>query len=206
MMANVPGVKDYRAFVGPSEKYDLVGAMQFNLLTAIGLREYHYLLDIGCGSLRAGRLFIPYLLPGRYFGIEPNQWLIEEGIRNELGDDLVRIKQPSFSNDDNFTLTQFGRKFDYIIAQSIFSHASQEQIKRCLSQAREVMEPRSSFFAATFNRGEENYMGNDWVYPGFVTYSLERITELATEEGLQCQSIEWSHPNGQSWVVFTFPI
>jgi len=48
------GSKHYRAFVGPPDKYDLVSAMQFNLLTSLGLRECHHLLDIGCGSLRAG--------------------------------------------------------------------------------------------------------------------------------------------------------
>ena len=44
----------YKAYVGPPSVYDLVGAMQFNLLTSFGLRDFHKLLDIGCGSLRAG--------------------------------------------------------------------------------------------------------------------------------------------------------
>ena len=119
-----PGSRHYRAFVGPPEKYDLVAAMQFNLLTALGLREHHYLLDIGCGSLRAGRLFIPYLLPDRYCGIEPEQWLIEEGIEREVGQDLIKIKRPSFSNDPDFSLSSFDRTFDFLLAQSIFSHTS----------------------------------------------------------------------------------
>ena len=58
---------NHRAFVGPREHYDIVGAMQFTLLYFLGLREHHYLLDIGCGSLRAGRFFIMYLKPGHYF-------------------------------------------------------------------------------------------------------------------------------------------
>jgi len=68
-----PDSNNYRAYVGPVEKYDLVAANQFNLLTMLGLRENHFLLDVGCGSLRGGRLFIPYLLPHHYFGIEPNE-------------------------------------------------------------------------------------------------------------------------------------
>ena len=58
------GSLDYREYVGTSETYDIGGAIQFNLLTTLGLREHHRLLDVGCGSLRAGRLFIPYLLKG----------------------------------------------------------------------------------------------------------------------------------------------
>src|SRR5208282_5208053 len=105
---------DSRKFVGAEESYDLLAAMQFNLMTFLGLRERSYLLDVGCGSLRGGRLFLPYLLPDHYFGIEPEKWLVEEGIRNELSDGLIAIKRPTFSYDTNFTLTIFERKFDFI--------------------------------------------------------------------------------------------
>src|SRR5690242_2519307 len=86
-----PGSRHYRAFIGPYQNYDLVGAMQFNLLTYLGLREHHSLLDIGCGSLRAGKLFIPYLLAGNYYGIEPEEWLLEAGISQEVGQDQINI-------------------------------------------------------------------------------------------------------------------
>ena len=82
---------DYKRFVGPSDKYDLASSMQFNLLTTLGLRDQHKLLDIGCGSLRAGRLFIPYLQSGNYYGIEPEKWLVSEAIQNELGKDIINI-------------------------------------------------------------------------------------------------------------------
>ena len=108
---NLSGAFHYRAFVGPPERYDLVGALQFNLITYLGLRDTHYLLDIGCGSLRSGRLFISYLLPGRYYGIEPAHWLIEDGIKHEIGEDLIKIKRPTFSYENSFELSQFGRNF-----------------------------------------------------------------------------------------------
>jgi hypothetical protein len=74
------GSRHFRAYVGPPRQFDFMGATQFRLLTTLGLREHHSVLDFGCGSLRAGRLLIPYLLPGRYYGLEPNRWLIEDGI------------------------------------------------------------------------------------------------------------------------------
>ena len=58
------GDSHYKAYVGPPKKYDLMGAMQFNLLTSFGLRDYHKLLDIGCGSLRSGKMLIPFFSPG----------------------------------------------------------------------------------------------------------------------------------------------
>ncbi len=78
-----PGDPQYRAYVGPPEDYDLIAAMTFNLLTTLGLRQHHSLLDIGCGSLRIGRLVIPYLNRGKYFGVEPNEWLGRR--RNQTG-------------------------------------------------------------------------------------------------------------------------
>ena len=75
------GARHHRAWVGSPDNYDLSSALQFSLLTSLGLRENHTLLDIGCGSLRGGRLALMYLLPEHYYGIEPEQWLIDEGFK-----------------------------------------------------------------------------------------------------------------------------
>lgn len=200
---NLPaGSHHYRAYVGPPENYDLVAANQFNLLTLLGLRENHYLLDIGCGSLRGGRLFIPYILPERYYGIEPNQWLIDEGIANNLGKDVIAIKKPKFSNDRNFTLSIFKTKFDFIVAQSIFSHASQTQIRECLSEAKKVMKP-TSIFVATFLKGQENYSEDSWFYPDIIPYTQEFMISKIEEAGLFYSQLEWPHPGPQTWIAIT---
>jgi SAM-dependent methyltransferase len=199
-----PGSRHYRAFVSPPDKYDLVSALQFCLLTTLGLREEHTLLDIGCGSLRGGRLFIPYLLSGRYFGIEPEQWLIDDGIKNELGADIINIKQPSFYNDRSFSFSVFNQTFDFILAQSIFSHAAQPQIEQCLAEAKKVMKP-TAIFVANFVEGEINHNGNDWVYPGSTAYTLDYMTHLVTAQGLSCKPIYWPHPVGLRWILIVHP-
>lgn len=200
----VPGSQHYRAFIGPPQKYDLLSAMQFTLLTALGMREDHTLLDIGCGSLRGGKLSIAYLLPNHYYGIEPEQWLLEQGIESEIGKDFINLKRPTFSHDRNFTLSAFNQKFDFILAQSIFSHTSQAQIKRCLEEAKKVMKP-SAIFVATFLEGDANYMGEEWVYPGCVTFTSEFIVDLVQQQGLMCKPLQWHHPNGQSWIAIVNP-
>jgi hypothetical protein len=199
-----PGSPNYRAFVGLPSKYDLLGALQFNVLTALGLRQHHYLLDIGCGSLRSGRLFIPYLLPERYFGIEPEQWLIEEGIKREVGQDLINIKSPQFSNDSDFNLSVFNQEFDFIIAHSIFSHASQNQIIKCLSEAKKVMN-EICIFVATFMQGEEDYTDDEWVYPNCSTYTMDCIVSLVKEQNLICKPLDFYHPSRQTWIAIVSP-
>jgi cyclopropane fatty-acyl-phospholipid synthase-like methyltransferase len=176
--------------------------MQFNLLTTLGLREEHSLLDIGCGSLRAGRLFIVYLRPERYFGLEPEAWLIEEGIKQELGQEILAVKRPTFSYNRDFTLSTFGRHFDFLLAQSVFSHSAPQQIRHVFAEARSVMTP-TSVFLATFFRGPKSYTGQEWVYPGIVRYRPRDIESFAREQGLASQRVDWTHPTGQTWIAIT---
>jgi hypothetical protein len=195
-------VSSARAHVGPESRYDTVSANQFNVLTFLGLRERHYLVDIGCGSLRAGRLLIPYLLPGHYYGIEPEKWVVEAGIKSEIGDDMVRLRTPTFSNDDNFTVSEFGRKFDFLLAHGIFIHTSKKQLRRCLDEAEGAMHD-DSVFAATFLEGVEDYAGDAWAKDRMITYTYATVAGEAEEHGLRCQKLAWWHPSGQTWTVMT---
>jgi SAM-dependent methyltransferase len=194
--------QEYRAHVGHAEYYDLLSAIQFNLLTALGLREEHCLLDIGCGSLRAGRLFIPYLAARNYFGIEPLPWLVKEGIDKEIGASMVELKHPTFRYSEDFSLSAFGCQFDFMIAQSIFSHTSQAQIRRCMSEARKVFKP-GGLLVATYFEAPMNYEGDHWVAKA--TYTRERMRELVEEQGLVYTPIEWRHPDPQRWFVAHHP-
>ena len=195
------GDRHYRAFVGPPAGYDILAALQFNLLTTLGLRETHSVLDIGCGSLRAGRLLIPYLLPERYCGLEPEEWLLREGIENEVGNDLVRIKKPTFAHNPDFDLSAFGRRFDFILAQSIFSHATARQIATCFRHCAKCLNP-SGLIAATFVLGGEDYTGSEWVYPGCVRYTEAGMRKMAADAGLCMRIIEWPHPE-QNWMLLS---
>lgn len=198
------GFRHYRSYVGSPKKYDTMAAHQFNLLTSLGLRENHTLLDIGCGSLRGGRLFITYLLPNKYFGVEPEEWLLQDGIRKNLGEEMLRIKNPKFSNNREFKLGVFNQKFDYILAQSIFSHATQKQILTCLSEAKKVMKD-SSVFVGTFYLGDTNNTSTEWVYPGHGTYTKDFMMSAAKENGLSCKFLKYVHLNGQTWMAITNP-
>lgn len=195
----------HRAYVGPHAEYDVGAAHQFNLLTSVlGLREYHRLLEIGCGSLRAARLFIPYLLPDCYCGLEPNRWLVEAGLKHELGESLVGARRPMFDFNASFDLACFGGTFDFILAQSIFSHTSQQQMRTCLRSAQQVLSP-DGIFAVSYHCGAEDYEGDDWVYPESVTYRPETFSRLCMEAGLLCQALPWGNQNNQTWMLIYHP-
>jgi hypothetical protein len=199
-----PGAPHYRAFVGAPETYDVFAHMQFSLMTLLGLREHHTLLDIGCGSLRGGRLFLMYLLPDRYFGIEPNEWLVKEGLQREVGADLESRKRPRFLFNAEFGCGGFEQSFDFVLAQSIFSHASAGQIRRCLSEVRACLKP-GAIFAASFVEANDDYAGDTWVYPECIGYRMATIERLAGDVGLTVRRLDWFHAGGQTWVALTLP-
>lgn len=194
-----PGDDHYRAYVGRAENYDRMSAVQFGLLTMLGLREQHRMLDIGCGSLRGGRLFIPYLQPGNYHGIEPNKWLVDGAIRDELGAELIRLKRPQFSHNDDFNLEVFSGDFDFMLAQSIFSHTGITQMRRCLQSASHVLKA-DGLFVATFVERDEDLYEDTWVYPGLNHFSWATMKAVCAEFGLTACKLDWPH-RLQTWIA-----
>tara|TARA_B100001057_G_scaffold494043_1_gene589788 strand:+ start:519 stop:1292 length:774 start_codon:yes stop_codon:yes gene_type:complete len=194
------GDNHYKAYVGPPDRYDFMGATQFRLLTSLGLRAKHKLLDFGCGSLRSGKLFIPYLDPCNYYGQEPNQWLIDEGIRNELGDDLIKIKKPNFSNQDDFTIG-FNKKFDFIVAQSIFSHTNLELTKKGLASIYNAL-AENGLAVVTIIVGKDYNGTESWVYPGCTNFSSNTIRAVFEEIGCEWRRLCWFHP-AQTWFALS---
>lgn len=197
-----PGDDHYTAFVGPPAQYDFMGATQFRLLTALGLRSHHRVLDFGCGSLRAGRLLIPYLDRGGYHGVEPNRWLVEEAIEREVGRDLVRIKAPRFDDNDAFRADVFGQSFDFIVAQSIFSHTSADLVVPALRNFASVLAPGGlvccTFVAAPASERERHKPG--WTYPQCVRFTDGEVGAFFAEAGLRRLRLDWYHPR-QVWYL-----
>jgi len=194
-----PGDKHYMAYVGPPTQYDFMGATQFCLLFVLGLRAHHHVLDFGCGSLRAGRLFISYLDKSRYFGIDPNYWLIEDGIKNHVGKDLIGIKKPKFDDNRNFASDVFDQKFDFILAQSIFSHSGSDIVETALHNFKTSLKP-GGLIAATFIEGANDFSGSGWVYPDCVHYRHSTILQLSEKVCLFTMRIPWYHPR-QTWYL-----
>lgn len=197
-----PGSDHYLAYVGPPRQYDFMGATQFRLLTTLGLRETDKVLDLGCGSLRAGRLLIPYLLPDGYCGIEPNKWLIDDAIANQLGADMVRIKRPRFDGNADFKADVFETDFDFIVAQSIFSHATPGLVASALVNARRSL-VATGLVACTFvvsATGDSASFDEGWIYPDCVTYTELEIESMFKQAELACIGIPWFHPR-QRWYL-----
>ena len=199
------GAEHYRAYVGRPDQYDLRGAAQFALLLAMGLRGHDRLLDFGCGSLRLGRLAIPYLDAGGYTGLEPNQWLVEDGLAHHLGQDILAIKRPTFHAFADFRADRCGAGFDYIVAQSIFSHTGADLVATGLAGFRRALAP-DGLALVTFAHPQPGDPPGDaaagWVYPNGVSFEPAAILEMIEAAGLFGRALPWFHPR-QTWYALS---
>jgi cyclopropane fatty-acyl-phospholipid synthase-like methyltransferase len=95
----------------------------------------------------------------------------------------------------------FGVTFDFIVAQSIFSHAGPDLIETGLKNFKQVLQP-NGLILATFmpntKQPEATMMG--WLYPGCLAYSHDSIMRFADSANLAAMRIPWHHPR-QDWYV-----
>ncbi len=170
-----------------------------NLLTGAGVRAHHSVIDVGCGSLRIGRLLIPYLNIGNYIGVEPNKWLVYDGIRYETGKDLINMKRPNLIFADSIAHAHL-HDIDYAIAQSIFSHTSRTLFAQWLHELSAALAPTGCLLGTVIT-SEQDSGEEGWVYPGCVTFSLQTIQSLATDAGFTLHQLNHWHPR-QTWFCF----
>jgi len=191
------GDEHYRAYVGPASEYDLVSAMTFGLLTACGLRQNHRLLDVGCGSLRLGRLLLPYLNPGNYYGLEPNKWLVDDGVRYEVGPSFMQSRRPTMLFDTDLGGLSPEVRFDFVVAQSIFSHTAPDLLEQWLRDVSGRLAD-SGILLATVIEGDKPCEGSGWIYPECVEYPLASVEAVAAGFELELMVLDWYHPR-QTW-------
>lgn len=197
------GAEHYRAYVGPPGRYDFMSATQFALLFQLGLKDTDTVLDFGCGSLRLGRLLIPFLQPGRYFGLDPNKWLIDDAVDRELGRHAIALKQPTFAYNDDFDSSVFGRQFDFVMAQSIVTHTGPDLVRAMLAPLAQVLAPDGLFLFSYIRKDDAAETGcppPGWHYPHCVAYTDNQLIGELEAAGLDARPIPWFHP-AASWMV-----
>lgn len=192
----------HRGFVGgDGANWDEIAILQMNFLKQEGLDVNHTLLDVACGSLRAGRLFIHYLNEGNYLGIDKEIDLIIHGVAEELGIKTFIEKRPVFVVSGDFELNKFNRRPNYAIAQSLLTHLTADDVYRCFKSLRKVIADDGKFYATFFEveTPVENFSSSDAIDCFF--YTREQMSALADIAGWNMHYIgDWGHPRQQKMV------
>ncbi|MEJ5992468.1 class I SAM-dependent methyltransferase [Ramlibacter sp. PS3R-8] len=201
---------EHRGWVGGL--WEEMGRLQLEFLRSQGLQPHHSLLDVGCGALRGGIRFVEFLEPGQYAGLDINQSLINAGY-HELELAGLELKQARLLVDPEFNVSRFGTQFDFVIAQSVFSHLPVNHICECLLNVAKVLKPDGRFFATFFEAPHPVHVEPITHAPGGVVtrygkdpfhYSVAEFQWMADNCGLAVRHIgDWSHPRDQRMLVFT---
>lgn len=178
-----------------------IGELQFNFLIKQGLKPHHKLLDLGCGCLRGGLHFIRYLNQGNYCGLDISKEILEVGREFLVKEKLVHKKPTLQVNRDLKFEELVPKKFDYILAQSVFTHMPLNDIEECFQNVHKIMRPESVFFA-TFNDGGQECFTNP-CGTGFY-YAFQVLKRLGENHKLRVEEVEdFRHPRNQSILKIT---
>ncbi len=178
-----------------------IGQMQFDYLVRHGLKPTDRMLEIGCGDLRAGRLFIDYLDAGNYYGIDISPDILIAA-QNTLSEKGLQHKVPHLTLVRDLTLAFLPPAyFNVVHAHSVFSHSPIGVIDECLANVGRVMAP-DAMFDFTFDRtdGTEHHVLREDFY-----YRTQTLTDLAATHGLTAKFMDdWEElPHKQSKIRVT---
>jgi SAM-dependent methyltransferase len=181
--------------------WEEMGKLQIDFLITKGLKSHHKLLDIGCGTLRGGRHIIKYLDSGNYYGIDISKGAIDHA-RTLVNQENLNSKKPILIVNENMNLkfSEFeGNTFDFLLAQSVFTHLPPEHIEECLAHIREIMHEKSVFYFTYHSGKKYSQKGSK----GF-RYPFCFFETLAGQFGfkLRDESKAYAHPRGQRMAEF----
>lgn len=196
--------------------WEEIGKLQFDFLVENGLTPEHYFLDVGCGSLRGGVHFIQYLKRGHYFGIDKDKSLLDAGKFVEIKRYDLADKDPIMVQMDDFNFESLVQKFDYALAQSVFTHLPVNSIIRCIMNIEKVLVEGGKFFATFFENSHGKFNLEDIMHfqkdgPDSATYfdkdpyhyDFNTFKWICEGTNLKVDYIgNWNHPRNQKMMVF----
>ena len=194
--------------------WDEIGEMQLALLLKHGMKSDHTLLDIGCGSLRGGVHFVRFLNAGNYWGTDLNGSLLDAGFDKEivplgLADKLPRAH---LVVDEDFSFPSLDGPFDFMMAQSLFTHLPLNHLRLCLERAEALAASGATFLFTYFELPADARYGVPFKHEvGGVTtfahkdpyhYKVVDLEHVTKGLGWQLESAgPWDHPRSQNCAV-----
>ena len=183
----------WRAYVGGL--WDDMGPKQFQCLKALGMKPSHKLLDVGCGCFRAGRFFVDYLDAGNYYAIDADADVVGKGMKHELTpEQAVKVR---LHVTDCFELTPFIPPFNYVIAQSVFTHLPKEKVLQCLNNVYNYTDRGAIFVMTIF---EAHGKDHPWPTKEMFKYTLAQIRSIAGDKWVVIPT-RWKHTRRQTWLA-----
>lgn len=194
--------------------WESMGKLQLDFLVSQGLRPEHRMLDVGCGCLRAGVHLVQYLQPGRYYGIDVSQAMLDAG-RGELAALRVedRVPPQNLVCTADFDVSTFDVRFEFALAQSVFTHLSLNQLRLCLNRVGSRMKSGGRFYISFFEVSASAQVPDSFCHGEITTYAardpyhyqFHDFEHMAQGTGWRAHYVgEWGHPRRARIMYYEF--
>lgn len=204
-------IHDYNSYetIEEDEYFHEIGKLQLDFLVKKGLKPHHQLLDVGCGILRGGAYFIEYLDDCRYFGIDGHKLTINMAERRleKLG---LLTKHPRLVLTSTFEFEKLNQTYDFAIAQGVFCHIQDEEIKLCLNNMVDALADDGVFYASFFEGDDKDILRQRGFRRGLYSHRDQNpyhqplsfyVENLPV--GLQVNYLgDWGHPRDLKMLEF----
>lgn len=179
----------------PNWGLNLNKEFQLTYLKKHGLMPNHKFLDFGCGAIAAGRHFISYLDKGMYTGLDVSEAVLDEA-KSRIKSEGLLDKEAQLVHIPAGDISLLpASHFDYLLAQSVFTHMPPDEISTLMSKIRNYMNESSTFFF-TFvppKDSKDKHKRNklkDW------QHSEEAMKTICNTNGFQFTIMDdWVHPD-----------
>ncbi len=140
------------------------------------------------------------LEPGNYVGFDLSDEAIAYGQQLVVDEGLSDRKPTLFVTSGDLTFSELsGQRFDFVLAQSVFTHLPPEAIEECIAHIGEVLTDTGRFFC-TFGEGPKirQTMVKSFQYP------LAFFEDLAERNALSLHDWSSSYPHSRGQCMLEF--
>jgi len=127
--------------VGPLGFWNELQAYQLTAVRRLGLLPGHTLLDLGCGPLQGGEMFIRYLDPQCYVGVDHRRAVIEVG-HEQIAQHALKAKAPRLLFSESFGDVELGASsFDFIWASQVLYYFDEPTMAQLFEMVSRRLKP-----------------------------------------------------------------
>ena len=151
--------------------YDEMGARARRVLETLGLRDTHYVIDVGAGSGRLANA-LKDLHKLRYMGIDVVPELLDYARKRCRREDWI------FEVVSDINIPEKDAAADFVVFFSVFTHLSEDECSRYLREAKRVLARSGTIVVSFLDPGVEAHarqVGKSWTQRRWWTQRAKRM-------------------------------
>lgn len=165
------------------EEFEDLGKSLFAKLKEYGLRPNDVCVDYGCGTLRVGRHVITYLKPGGYWGLDIDQFLLDEG-RNLLGEALWEEKRPNLRVISPQSVADAAAaKPAMLFSAKVLSHVHPDEVAGYVANLLTIIGTSGQAIVMSRWSEGETFQCNKWMW----AHSLTDVGDIVARQGAELE-------------------